>query len=154
MSNRLKNHIYCLFSYVFGLVISWISLGLVRTVCNQFWEGPQAIQATRYFQHLLILPIVFIMIYRYKKKESDEAKEYKAKMQGRLYSTGQDVKELLASVDFWGEVIFISVVTLLYTAIYVLTYGQGAWIFWNIPVYILYELVAYLFLHRVWLKKS
>ena len=68
MKPTLKHHLYCLFSYVVGLVASTV-LGntIILTICNMIWDPETtAVPAAQVIMRILVVVMAFIMIYIHK----------------------------------------------------------------------------------------
>ena len=56
----------------------------------------------------------------------------------------------MKSKDFWAELIFVSVITFVY---WIFNY-VFSWIFFNIPLYFVFNICVSLYLHRTWAKNT
>ena len=152
MKPTLKHHLYCLFSYVVGLVASTI-LGntIILTICNMIWDPETtAVPAAQVIMRILVVVIAFIMIYIHKKRDNDERKSFLSQMKEKEYNAKEDYRTIIADKRIWAEFVFVSIVTIVYWVFNYVFY----WIFLNIPLFFIFEVLANHQLHRAWLKEA
>lgn len=155
MNAKFRNHMYILFSYVAAITISTI-LGstFLLTICNAIWGGEESggagLVATQIIMRLMIPLIALTMIYLHKKKDRNEYRIFITKTKERKYSAKQDIRDLLKSKDLWAEVIFVSIITIIYWAFNYIFF----WIFVNIPLFIIFQFVSSIRIHSLWLSKD
>lgn len=152
MKSTLKHHLYCLFSYVVGLVVSTV-LGnsIILTICSAIWDPETtAVPATQVIMRILTLIIAFVMIYIHKRRDDDERKSFLLQMKEKEYNAKEDYRAVIADKRMWAEFVFVLIVTIVYWAFNYAFY----WIFLNIPLFFIFELFANHHLHRAWLKEA
>lgn len=152
MNSKFKNHAFILFAYVGSIVVSTV-LGatILIPICNAIWgdetSGGSGTIATQIIMRLLVPIFAFVLIYFRKKNNREEYRNYIANMREQEYTIKQDIKELMKNKNLWTEVIFVSIITIIYWAMnYVFP-----WIFINIPLFILFEFAATIRIHSIWL---
>ena len=106
--------------------------------------------ATQIIMRLMIPLIALTMIYLHKKKDRNEYRIFITKTKDREYSAKQDIRDLLKSKDLWAEVIFVSIITIIYWAFNYIFF----WIFVNIPLFIIFQFVSSIRIHSLWLSKD
>ncbi len=152
MNSKLKQHLFVLLAYIMAIVASFL-LGnfLLLPICNSIAGSEKVgLAATQTIMRLLWPTIAFIIIFFYKKNGSEEKITYVAKLREEPYDAKNDFKNLMRSKDFWAELIFVSVITVVY---WLFNY-VFAWIMLNIPLYFVFNLAVNLYLHRSWTKNS
>ena len=152
MKSTLKHHLFCLFSYVVGLVASTILTNtIILTICNIIWEqDTTALLAAQVIARGLLFVIAFVMIYIHKKRDADERKSFLSQMKEKEYNAKEDYRAVIADKRNWVEFIFVSIITIVYWAFHFTFY----WIFLNIPLFFIFELLANHHLHKAWLKEE
>ena len=141
MNSKLKQHLFVLLAYIMAIVASFL-LGnfLLLPICNSIAGSEKAgLAATQTIMRLL-----------YKKNGSEEKITFVAKLREEPYDAKNDFKNLIKSKDFWAELIFVSVITVIY---WLFNY-VFPWIFFNIPLYFVFNLAVNLYLHWSWAKNS
>lgn len=152
MNSKLKQHLFVLLAYIMAIVASFL-LGnfLLLPICNSIAGSEKVgLAATQTIMRLLWPTIAFIIIFLYKKNGSEEKITFVAKLREEPYDAKNDFKNLMKSKDFWAELIFVSVITVIY---WLFNY-VFPWIMFNIPLYFIFNLAVNLYLHWSWAKNS
>jgi len=136
-----------LYAYLMGGLVTWIcNFVFMRTLCcaifGEEW-GLFAADLIRYFCWPLV---AFVFIYVTRRKDVTLKQEYLHRKEGRLYSFRTDVAEILRSSAFWKEFAIAVLLTLVYCLV------NPFLLFINIPLFLAFNLGAYLHLHRTWLR--
>lgn len=152
MNSRLKQHAFIFLAYVMAIVLSLIAGNtLLWQICSWITgsEAAGALAAGTLMQILLFV-IAFIIIFFYKKNGSEQKIVYVTKLKEEPYDAKNDFRKLMRSVDFWGEIIFVSVITIVFR----LFNPAFNLIMLNIPLYFVFSLAANLYLHNLWAKNT
>ena len=152
MNSKLKQHLFVALAYVMAIVASFL-LGniLLLPICNSITGSEtKGVALTQTLMRLLWPAIAFIIIFIYKKNGSEEKITFVAKLREEPYDFKKDFIKLMKSKDFWAELIFVSVITFVY---WIFNY-VFSWIFFNIPLYFVFNLCVNLYLHRTWAKNT
>lgn len=152
MNSKLRQHLFVLLAYIMAIVASFL-LGnfLLLPICNSIAGSEKVgLAATQTIMRLLWPTIAFIIIFLYKKNGSEEKISFVAKLREEPFDAKNDFKNLMKSKDFWAELIFVSVITVIY---WLFNY-VFPWIFLNIPLYFVFNLAVNLYLHWSWAKNS
>ena len=154
MSSTLKRHLYCVFSYVVGFIFALIlSSTVLRTLCNAILKDEaKALVAARILMVFVIMAVAFVMIYFFKKSDVDLRRAYVTEMKDKTYDAKADLSDSFRHGILWGEVVVVSIVTLLFSIRYLLI--LGFWPFINIPMFVLFEAFSNVLKHRSWLKEK
>ena len=152
MNSKLKQHLFVALAYVMAIVASFL-LGniLLLPICNSITGSEvKGVALTQTLMRLLWPAIAFVIIFFYKKNGTDEKITFTARLKEEPYDLKNDFIKLMKSKDFWAELIFVSVITFVY---WIFNYVFG-WIFFNIPLYFVFNLCVNLYLHRTWAKNT
>lgn len=124
---------------------------LLLPICNSILGSQKAgLAVTQVIMQLLLPIIAFIIIFFYKKDGSEQKITYVAKLKQEPYDTQNDFKNLMKSKDFWAELVFVAIITVVFW----LFNPAFRIILLNIPLYFVFNLVVNLYLHKVWAKNT
>lgn len=131
-------------SLLLGNILLW-------PICNSILGSEEKGLAVAQIIMQLLLPVIaFIIIFFYKKDGSDQKNTYVAKLKEEPYDAKNDFKNLMKSKDFWAELIFVSIITVVFW----LFNPAFTIIMLNIPLYLIFSLGVNLYLHKVWAKNT
>ena len=151
MRSNLKRPLFYLFAYAISAVIlTVLGNSVLATLCCAIFGEVEGLVATVIVMRIVMPVLAMFLIYMYDKKNSEERREYIKLMEGKQYDSKQDLQELIHSKKIWGDVIFVSVITVIY---WLMNIGFPI-ILVNIPVFALFVFGLNLHLHKSWLKQS
>ena len=151
MKSNLKRHLFYLFAYAISAVIlTVLGNSVLATLCCAIFGEEAGLVATVIVMRIVMPVLAMFLIYMYDKKNSEERREYIKLMEGKQYDSKQDLQELIHSKKIWGDVIFVSVITVIY---WLMNIGFPI-ILVNIPIFTLFAFWLNLHLHKLWLKQS
>ena len=152
MKASLKQYVFIILAYAMAMVAALL-LGnaLLLPICNSILRSDRAgLAATQIIMQVLIPIIALPIIFFYKKDGSDDKIIYVAKLKEESYDAKNDFNNLLKSRDFWFEVIFVTIATVIFW----LCNPAFGIILINIPLYFVFNLTVNLYLHKHWAKNT
>ena len=136
-----------LYAYLMGGLVTWIcNFVFMRTLCCAIFGEDWGLFAADLIRYLCWPLVAFVFIYVARRKDVTVKQEYLHQKEGQQYDFGTDIAEILRSPTFWKEF----AIALILTAIYFLVNPLLLYI--NIPLFFVFNLWAYLHLHRTWLR--
>ncbi len=155
MNSKFKDHMFILFAYVGSILASFvIGNTFLLTICNAIWgsaeSGGQGTVATEIIMRLLVPVFAIIAIYIRKRNNRDAYREYTKKMKEQEYSAKKDFQELLRNKNLWAEIIFTSIISVIYWAINF----RFFWLLLNIPIFMVFDFLATIRIHYMWLNSD
>lgn len=154
MKPTLKRHLYLIFAYVVSYIGAYLLSGTVfRTICNAIIEDENAaLRVTRLLILFLTMIFAFILIYFYKRNTKDEYRKYITEMKEREYDLKNDFIESFKNKEVWDDAVIVSIITVIYGIRY---FGFFSFLpFLNIPLFVLFEILANVLMHNSWLKEK
>ncbi len=152
MSKNLIRHLTLLFAYVAGLLIGVYFGDVFITVGNAIFggeiDGGPGMVAGNIMKHSVMALSAFIIIYRRRCRDADEFDAFQLYLEERPYSAREDLRRLLRDKLMWADVIFVSVISLLYFCVA----RFALWVLFNIPLFVLFHFFSTLLMHREWLR--
>ncbi len=158
MKKNFGNYLSILFAYGLSWLLTMI-LGntFLRTACNAIAQsiwGPETVEfygtlLTQWVMLLLWPNIAFVVLYIRKVNDMSSRCSYKTKLREQPYIFSEEVRSLFCSRLLWGEVLFVGMITVIYVL-----FNGGFWLaLLNIPLFVLFELLATAKIHQIWRKE-
>ena len=135
------------YAYLMGGLVTWLcNFVFMRTLCCAIFGEDWGLFAAEWIRYLLWPFIAFWLIYTAKRKDIAAKQEYLHQKEGQLYRFRADVEEILRNPVFWKEFAIAFLLTLLYSLFNPLL------MIVNIPMFLLFNFLAAVHLHRTWLR--
>ena len=150
MKSTLKNHLWLLLAYIISTVaVTILGRTIILTIVNAIIDTENlAITVTEIIMRILWPLVAFVIIYIHKRRDGDGYKSYISSMEEKEYDTKVDFNELIHNKSIWEEIIFVSIITIVYW----LFSFSFVWILLNIPLFIVFAFVSPILIHKSWLK--
>ncbi len=153
MNSKFKDHMFILLAYVGSFLASFvIGNTFLLTICNAVWgaaaSGGHGTVATEIIMRLLVPVLAMIAIYIRKRNNRDAYREYRKQMKEQEYSAKKDFQELLRNKNLWAEIIFTTIISVIYWAMNF----RFFWLLLNIPLFMLFDFLAAIRIHHVWMN--
>ena len=149
MKSKFKEFLVILLSYALAMIVILIfGNAILLPICNSIFIDGLAVTQT--IMQIMLPFFAFIIIFICKRDGSEEKITFKAKCREEPYDAKNDLKNIIKSMGFWSEMIFIVVITVIFW----LCNPAFNIILINIPLYFVFNLATSLGLHRHWAKNT
>ncbi len=152
MNSKFWDHFFILVAYIVSLVIStFLGQTIIGTICYSVFGVPSeggGLIATQVVMRILFILLALPIIHWRRQLYGNGYRAFKEKMKDKEYSVKEDMKEIARTKSTWEEAVFVSVITTLFW----LTAIPHFWILINIPVFIGFQFLDGVIIHKIWLK--